>query len=188
MAPFFINLPPCLVGMEACGSAHHWASKLQAMGHTVRLMAPQFVKPYDRTNKNDAADAEAICEVVGRPNMRFVPIKNVEQQAVLALHRVRHGQHDPPIPQQNPTDKKWSKSISAGWVKFGAWSCSENKEAAFRKLPWTSLLTPFYTKQNEEKSNTANTKNSGANHGFLLQSVTLPSSHLSDTRLKFGDF
>ena len=91
MAPYFINLPPCLIGIEACGSAHHWARKLQAMGHTVRLMAPQFVKPYVKTNKNDLADAEAICEAVGRPNMRFVPIKNVEQQAVLALHRVRQG-------------------------------------------------------------------------------------------------
>ena len=91
VAPFFANLPVCLIGMEACGSAHHWARKLQTMGHTVRLMAPQFVKPYVKTNKNDAADAEAICEAVGRPNMRFVPIKNVEQQAVLALHRVRQG-------------------------------------------------------------------------------------------------
>lgn len=91
MATFFVNLPPCLIGMEACGGAHHWARKLQTMGHSVRLMAPQFVKPYVKTNKNDAADAEAICEAVGRPNMRFVPIKNVEQQAVLALHRVRQG-------------------------------------------------------------------------------------------------
>lgn len=91
VATFFVNLPPCLVGMESCGSAHHWARKLQAMGHTVRLMAPQFVKPYVKTNKNDAADAEAICEAVTRPNMRFVPIKNIEQQAVLALHRVRQG-------------------------------------------------------------------------------------------------
>ena len=91
MAAFFVNLPPCLIGMEACGSAHHWARKLQGMCHTVKLMAPQFVKPYVKTNKNDAADAEAICEAVGRPNMRFVPIKNVEQQAVLALHRVRQG-------------------------------------------------------------------------------------------------
>ena len=91
MAVFFANLPPCLIGMEACGSAHHWARKLQGMGHTVRLMAPQFVKPYIKTNKNDAADAEAICEAVARPNMRFVPIKNIEQQAVLALHRVRQG-------------------------------------------------------------------------------------------------
>jgi len=86
---FFANLPVCLIGMEACGSAHHWARKLAGFGHTVRLMAPQFVKPYVKTNKNDAADAEAICEAVSRPNMRFVPIKNIEQQSVLALHRVR---------------------------------------------------------------------------------------------------
>ncbi|WP_199154717.1 IS110 family transposase [Chromobacterium sp. ASV23] len=91
VAAFFANLPPCLIGMEACGSAHHWARKLQSMGHVVKLMAPQYVKPYVKTNKNDAADAEAICEAVTRPNMRFVPIKNVEQQSVLALHRVRQG-------------------------------------------------------------------------------------------------
>jgi len=89
MATFFVNLPPCLIGMEACGGAHHWARQLQALGHTVKLMAPQFVKPYVKTNKNDAADAEAICEAVARPNMRYVPLKTVEQQAVLALHRVR---------------------------------------------------------------------------------------------------
>jgi transposase len=88
---FFVNLPPCLIGMEACGGAHHWARKLQKLGHTVKLMAPQFVKPYVKTNKNDEADAEAICEAVSRPNMRFVPIKNAEQQAVLALHRARQG-------------------------------------------------------------------------------------------------
>jgi transposase len=88
---FFANLPACLIGMEACASAHHWARKLQALGHTVRLMAPQFVKPYVKSNKNDAADAEAICEAVARPSMRFVPVKNVEQQSVLALHRVRQG-------------------------------------------------------------------------------------------------
>src|ERR1019366_6048952 len=87
--PFFANVPPCLIGMEACGSAHHWARKLEKLGHTVKLMAPQFVKPYVKTNKNDAADAEAICEAVSRPNMRFVPIKNGEQQAVLSLHRAR---------------------------------------------------------------------------------------------------
>jgi transposase len=88
---FFANLPPCLIGMEACGSAHYWARKLEALGHTVKLMAPQFVKPYVKTNKNDAADAEAICEAVTRPTMRFVPIKNGEQQAVLAVHRARQG-------------------------------------------------------------------------------------------------
>jgi transposase len=90
-AQFFSNLPPCLIGMEACGSAHHWARKLQTLGHTVKLMAPQFVKPYVKTNKNDAADAEAICEAVRRPNMRFVSVKTVEQQAVLSLHRARQG-------------------------------------------------------------------------------------------------
>ena len=88
---FFANLPPCLVGIEACASAHHWARKLQSFGHTVKLMAPQFVKPYVKTNKNDVADAEAICEAVSRPTMRFVPVKNAEQQAVLALHRARQG-------------------------------------------------------------------------------------------------
>jgi transposase len=91
MLAFFVRLEPCLIGMEACGSAHYWARKLSEMGHTVRLMAPQFVKPYVKTNKNDAADAEAICEAVGRPSMRFVPIKNSEQQALIALHRARQG-------------------------------------------------------------------------------------------------
>lgn len=91
MPAFFANLPPCLIGTEACGGAYYWARKLRSVGRTVRLMAPQFVKPYVKTNKNDAADAEAICETVGRPNMRFVPLENVEQQAILALHRVRQG-------------------------------------------------------------------------------------------------
>jgi transposase len=91
VAPFFANLPPCLIGMEACASAHHWGRTLQRMGHTVRLMAPQFVKPYVKSNKNDVADAEAICEAVSRANMRFVPIKSIEQQAILSVHRVRQG-------------------------------------------------------------------------------------------------
>ena len=89
MATYFANLEPCLIGMEACGSSHYWARKLQSMGHTVKLMAPQFVKPYVKSNKNDAADAEAICEAVTRPNMRFVGVKNVNQQTVLCLHRAR---------------------------------------------------------------------------------------------------
>src|SRR5471032_1169896 len=88
---FFNQLAPCLIGMEACGSALFWARKLTEFGHTVKLIAPQFVKPYVKSNKNDAADAEAICEAVGRPNMRFVPIKNTEQQALLGLHRARQG-------------------------------------------------------------------------------------------------
>ena len=89
--PYFANLPPCLIGMEACGSAHHWHRQLSQYGHTVKLMSPQYVKPYVKTNKNDAADAEAICEAVGRPNMRFVAPKNMEQQTVLSLHAVRQG-------------------------------------------------------------------------------------------------
>jgi len=88
---FFANLAPCLIGMEACASAHYWARKLSALGHTVRLMAPQFVKPYVKTNKSDRNDSEAICEAVARPNMRFVPVKTAEMQAVLALHRARQG-------------------------------------------------------------------------------------------------
>ena len=89
MATFFANLTPCLIGMEACSSSHYWARKLQSLGHQVKLMAPQFVKPYVKANKNDAADAEAICEAVTRPSMRFVGVKSVEQQTVLATHRVR---------------------------------------------------------------------------------------------------
>jgi transposase len=86
---FFSRLEPCLIGMEACASAHYWARKLTALGHRVRLMAPQFVKPYRKNDKNDGNDAEAICEAVQRPNMRFVPVKSPEQQAQLALHRIR---------------------------------------------------------------------------------------------------
>lgn len=91
MLSFFSNLPPSLIDMEAFGRAHYWVNKLQGLGHTVKLMAPQFVKPYVKTNKNDAADAEAICEAVTRPTMRFVPIKSSEQLAILALHRARQG-------------------------------------------------------------------------------------------------
>ena len=86
---FFSRLPPCLVGMEACAGAHHWARELQGMGHEVRLIPPQYVKPFVKTNKTDAADAEAICEAVTRPTMRFAPVKSADQQAMLSLHRAR---------------------------------------------------------------------------------------------------
>jgi transposase len=86
---YFANLTPCLIGMEACSSAHYWARELQKRGHTVKLMAPQFVKPYVKSNKNDANDAEAICEAVSRPNMRFVTIKSIEQQDIQSVHRIR---------------------------------------------------------------------------------------------------
>jgi transposase len=87
---FFQKLSPCLVGIEACGSAHHWSRELQALGHTVRLMPPAYVKPYVKRQKNDATDAEAICEAVTRANMRFVPTKTSGQQSGLLLHRARH--------------------------------------------------------------------------------------------------
>lgn len=86
---FFRELPPCLVGMEACATAHHWARELIALGHEVKLMPPAYVKPYVKRNKTDAADAEAIAEAVTRPTMRFVAVKSVEQQSMLMLHRVR---------------------------------------------------------------------------------------------------
>jgi transposase len=86
---FFATLPPTLVGLEACGSAHHWARIIGSCGHQVRLMPPHYVKPYVKRNKNDGRDAEAICEAVGRANMRFVAVKSVEQQATLAVHSTR---------------------------------------------------------------------------------------------------
>jgi transposase len=87
---FFQKLPPCLVGIEACASSHHWSRELEALGHTVRLMPPAYVKPYVKRHKNDAVDAEAICEAVTRANMRFVATKTPEQQSCLTLHRTRH--------------------------------------------------------------------------------------------------
>jgi transposase len=85
------RLSPCVIGMEACSGAHEWGRRFQQHGHTVKLMAPKFVAPYRKSDKNDGNDAEAICEAVTRPNMRFVPVKSTEQQALLALHRVRQG-------------------------------------------------------------------------------------------------
>jgi transposase len=86
---FFQKLPPCLVGIEACATSHHWSRELTALGHNVRLMPPAYVKPYVKRQKNDAADAEAICEAVTRTNMRFVETKTPEQQSCLMLHRTR---------------------------------------------------------------------------------------------------
>jgi transposase len=91
LAELVTRLPSCLIGMEACSGAHEWARRFAAAGHTVKLMAPKFVTPYRKSGKNDGNDAEAICEAVSRPNMRFVPIKSAQQQADLSLHRVRQG-------------------------------------------------------------------------------------------------
>ena len=89
MLPFFAKLPPCLVGIEACGTSHHWARELIKFGHEVRLMPPAYVKPYVKRGKTDAADAEAVCEAITRPTMRFVPVKSPDQQAALSMHRTR---------------------------------------------------------------------------------------------------
>jgi len=86
---FLSRLEPCLIGMEACPTSHFWAREIAALGHDVRLIPPAYVKPYVKRQKNDAADAEAICEAATRPNMRFVPVKTEDQQAVLVLHRAR---------------------------------------------------------------------------------------------------
>jgi transposase len=101
---FSAELPPCLVGMEACATAHHWARELKKFGHNTRLMPPTYVKAYVKRGKNDAADAAAICEAVTRPSMRFVPTKSVEQQSALMLHRTR----DLLIRQRNATDQRTS--------------------------------------------------------------------------------
>ena len=89
MLSFFERLEPCLIGMEACGASHYWARELTKLGHEVRLIAPVYVKPCVKRGKSDAADAEAICEAVTRPTMRFVKVKSPEQQAILSLHRAR---------------------------------------------------------------------------------------------------
>ena len=86
---FIANLPPCLIGIEACGGSNYWGQKFSQMGHEVKLISPQFVKPYVKSNKNDAVDAEAICEAVTRPSMRFVAIKNKDQQDIQCIHKVR---------------------------------------------------------------------------------------------------
>jgi transposase len=86
---FFADLPPCIVGMDACSGSHYWAKVFADLGHEVRLISPQFVKPYVKSNKNDRNDAEAICEAIGRPSMRFVPPKSAEQLEIQAVHRIR---------------------------------------------------------------------------------------------------
>src|ERR1700745_2412896 len=109
--PFFQKLAPCVIGIEACASSHHWSRQLQALGHAVRLMPPAYVKPYVKRQKNDATDAEAICEAVGRANMRFVPTKTPAQQSCLMLHRTRHLFIRPPTALIN--------SIRAHLAEFG---------------------------------------------------------------------
>lgn len=121
---FLSNLEPCLIGMEACGSSHYWAREIKKLGHTVKLMPPQYVKPYVKTNKNDAADAEAICEAVSRPNMRFVSVKSEEQQALLLLHRERDGvvkERTALINRIRASLQEFGVSIPAGRYRLRIW-------------------------------------------------------------------
>lgn len=128
VASFFAKLAPCVIGIEACGSAHFWARKLSELGHTVKLMVPQFVKPYVKTNKNDARDAEAICEAVTRPNMRFVPIKNVEQLikrvlghadgSVTAVYN-RYGY----VKEMREVLERWTAELTGGEFDAAKMSC-----------------------------------------------------------------
>ncbi len=89
LSEFIVQLPTCIIGLEACGGAHYWTRVFEQFGDIVRMIAPQFVKPFVKSNKNDAVDAEAICEAIQRPSMRFVPSKSIEQQDIQSLHRVR---------------------------------------------------------------------------------------------------
>ena len=111
MLDFFRQLEPCLVVMEACGSAHYWARELRVLGHEVRLIAPQFVKPYVKSGKNDANDAEAICEAGSRPSMRYVEVKSAEQQANQSVHRIR---------SRVVRSRHWSMKFVACWPSL-AW-------------------------------------------------------------------
>ncbi len=121
---FFANLSPCIVGMEACGSSHYWGRELKKLGHEVKLMPPQYVKPYVKTNKNDAVDAEAICEAVTRPNMRFVGLKTPEQQALLLVHIERDGvvrERTSLINRIRATLAEFGASIPAGPRRLHNW-------------------------------------------------------------------
>jgi transposase len=125
---FFQKLPPCLIGIEACASSHYWSRELQALGHTVRLMPPAYVKPYVKRQKNDAADAEAICEAVTRPNMRFVPTKTPEQQSCLTLHRINQSINNPTFTRR--IEEKASERRSGFSLEFFA-SCAWTKRLCF---------------------------------------------------------
>lgn len=134
VASFFAELGPCLIGIEACATSHHWARTLQALGHTVRLMPPAYVKPYVKSQKNDVADAEAICEAVTRPSMRFAEVKSVEQQSVLGMHRVRATLMRHRTDWATRSARTWRSSVwwrpSGGW----GWKASSGSSATQRMI------------------------------------------------------
>jgi hypothetical protein len=154
LVDFLVKLEPCLVGMEACGSAHYWAREIDKLGHTVKLMSPQFVVPYRKGNKNDPNDAEAICEAVSRPSMRFVPIKNEEQQDLQALHRVREQlvknrcNRNPVITLETPLHRGWVHIWTFRLVQLAAYElgCARSARRGIRwrhrKRFTRSRLTP----------------------------------------------
>ena len=113
LLPFMRQLTPCLVGLEACHSAHYWGRELEKLGHAVRLMNPRFIKPYLKGEKNDANDAAAICEAVSRPSMRFVPVKNPAQQDIQALHGCANN--------SSGTVQRWSTKRAGYWARMGSW-------------------------------------------------------------------
>ena len=131
---FFEKLPRCLVGIEACSSSHYWARELIARGHDVRLLPAQYVKPYLKRQKNDAADAEAICEAVTRPTMRFVPVKTPEQQSVMMLHRVRL--------MLNRQRTQLSNALRAHLSEFKSWRRSGGAASSNCLLSSTTKTTP----------------------------------------------
>jgi transposase len=121
LLPFMRQLTPCLVGLEACHSAHYWGRELEKLGHAVRLMNPRFIKPYLKGEKNDANDAAAICEAVSRPSMRFVPVKNPAQQDIQALHRVRE-HHQEPYSAGQPS----ARALGREWDR----GCTRNRPSS----------------------------------------------------------
>src|SRR4029079_19149196 len=142
---FFSRLPPCLVGLEACATAHYWGRELRALGHEVRLMPAQYVKAYIKRNKHDAADAEAICEAVQRPTMRFVPIKTAEQQAAQLRHRGREQlvrQRTMLVNALRAHLAEFGMVAAKGLRNIGELIAHRSKPRETNSVPWPTRITP----------------------------------------------
>ena len=150
---FFQKLSPCLVGIEACASSHHWSRELKALGHTVRLMPPAYVKPYVKRQKNDSTDAETICEAVARANMRFVETKTPEQQSCLMLHRTRLYPSADRGDQFGPRSSCRARDRRAGWPQgshgITSCSCRPERQTGARGCPRVSCCTRHSTAQSQ---------------------------------------